>query len=53
MLRDKLDEAVEAKTPIIMIVAVIGSTEESSVDDLTEILKIRDEFALEKVCEQN
>lgn len=34
----------EKKVPLLLTVAVLGSTEESAVDPLAEILKIRDEY---------
>lgn len=43
-LRRTLEECVEQKRPVIMTVSVIGSTEESAVDPLIEILAIREEF---------
>jgi glutamate/tyrosine decarboxylase-like PLP-dependent enzyme len=43
-LRGTLDRCVEAKRPVIQVVAVVGSTEESAVDPLEEILKVRDEY---------
>jgi glutamate/tyrosine decarboxylase-like PLP-dependent enzyme len=45
---DKLKEAIDAsirrKQPIIMVVAVIGSTEESAVDPLKDIIALRKEY---------
>lgn len=46
VLRNQLQKAVDNEIPVLMAVAVIGSTEESSVDDVDTILKMRDEFAL-------
>lgn len=43
-LRLKLDKALENKQPILMTVSVFGSTEESAVDPLSDILAIRDEY---------
>jgi hypothetical protein len=36
-----LDYAVEHKIAVFMVVAVIGSTEESAVDDITSILALK------------
>ncbi|HEX3853105.1 MAG TPA: pyridoxal-dependent decarboxylase, partial [Polyangiaceae bacterium] len=43
-LRARLEHALDTKTPVITVVAVIGSTEESAVDPLHEIIALRDEF---------
>ena len=43
-LRIKLDEAKQNKQPILMTVSVFGSTEESAVDPLSDILAIRNEY---------
>ena len=37
---------MDEKTPVYMVVAVIGSTEESSIDPLKDILELRDMYAL-------
>lgn len=43
-LRAALDECLEAKIPVIEVVAVIGSTGESAVDPLEKILQLRAEY---------
>jgi len=43
-LREKLQICVDNKQPVITVVAVIGTTEESAIDPLEDILKIRKEF---------
>ena len=43
-LRKTLQHCLEIKRPIIMVVAVIGRTEENAVDPLKGILEIREEF---------
>ena len=43
-LRDNLSDALASKQPILMTVSVFGSTEESAVDPLNEILAIREEY---------
>ncbi|MGR0480970.1 MAG: pyridoxal phosphate-dependent decarboxylase family protein [Candidatus Electronema sp. V4] len=43
-LRIKLENAKANKQPILMAVSVFGSTEESAVDPLSDILNIRDEY---------
>jgi glutamate/tyrosine decarboxylase-like PLP-dependent enzyme len=42
LLKDALDQAVRDRTPVIAVVAVIGSTEESAVDPLDQVLSLRD-----------
>ena len=44
LLRKTLTKCLKEKIPVIMTVAVMGSTEESAVDPLKEILAIREEF---------
>jgi glutamate/tyrosine decarboxylase-like PLP-dependent enzyme len=43
-LREKLDDCVKNRIPVILATAVIGSTEESAVDPLDEILALREEY---------
>jgi glutamate/tyrosine decarboxylase-like PLP-dependent enzyme len=43
-LRAYLQNALHTRTPVITVVAVMGSTEESAVDPLDDILELRDEF---------
>ena len=43
-MRKTLDECLVQKRPVIMTVSVIGSTEESAVDPLVEILALREEY---------
>src|SRR5579862_8925887 len=43
-LRICLDECLAERRPVIMVVAVMGSTEESAVDPLAEIVRLRDEY---------
>ena len=43
-LRQHLDLALENKQPVLMTVAVMGSTEETAVDPLGDVLAIRDEY---------
>ena len=40
----KLSECLARRVPVIAVVAVIGSTEESSVDPLSEILALREAY---------
>jgi glutamate/tyrosine decarboxylase-like PLP-dependent enzyme len=44
LLRAELEACLAAKRPVLAVVAVIGSTEESAVDPLRGILDIRTEF---------
>ena len=43
-LRARLQHALATRTPVFTVVAVVGSTEESAVDPLHEIVQLRDEF---------
>jgi len=42
-LKNKVKQTIENKEPILMIVGVLGSTEEGAVDPLHEILALRNE----------
>ena len=44
-MEKNLEYALKNDIPVFMVVAVIGSTEESAVDELDKILKLRDKFA--------
>lgn len=43
-LRRHLDRCLAEKRPVLEVVAVLGTTEESAVDPLSEIADIRDEY---------
>jgi glutamate/tyrosine decarboxylase-like PLP-dependent enzyme len=43
-LRKILDRCLSEKRPVYTVVAVIGSTEESAVDPLEDVLALRDEY---------
>lgn len=43
-LRARLDACLAAHRPVLSVVAVMGTTEESAVDPLAGILEIRDEY---------
>ena len=49
MLCDELDKCVANQIPVIMVVAVVGSTEESAVDPLARIIELRNHYCYEKV----
>jgi len=44
LLKEKLTDCLKNKIPVLMTLAVMGSTEESAVDPLSEILDLREEF---------
>jgi glutamate/tyrosine decarboxylase-like PLP-dependent enzyme len=44
-LRRNLDACLAGKHPVVAVVCVIGTTEESAVDPLSDILALRDEYA--------
>ncbi len=43
-LRRQLDRCLAEKRPVVMVMAVIGSTRESAVDPLSDIVQIREEY---------
>ncbi|MDD4446415.1 MAG: pyridoxal-dependent decarboxylase, partial [Methanothrix sp.] len=43
-LRTQLDKCLAAKQPVLMVVVVLGSTEESAVDPLARVIALRDEY---------
>lgn len=43
-LRDILEEKLINQIPVVSVVAVMGTTEESAVDPLLEIIEIRNEM---------
>ncbi len=43
-LRRQLDLCLQQKKPIMNVVAIIGTTEESAVDPLKEVLAVREEY---------
>ena len=43
-LKRVLEEKLEQEIPVITVVSVMGTTEESAVDPLTEILDLRKKF---------
>ncbi len=43
-LRDVLESALAQRCPVTQVIAVIGSTTESAIDPLVEILALREEF---------
>ena len=45
-LRAVLDECLQAKRPVIQVVAVVGSTEESAVDPVHDVVAVREQCRL-------
>ena len=43
-LRTRLDWCLDTRTPVIMVVAVLGTTEEGAIDPLTDIIMMRSEY---------
>ena len=41
VLKNTLEKHLEKEIPVVAVVAVMGTTEESAIDPLTEILKMR------------
>jgi glutamate/tyrosine decarboxylase-like PLP-dependent enzyme len=44
-LRRRLQKCLDEQRPVIAVVAVIGTTEESALDPLTDVVALREEFA--------
>jgi len=44
LLRGELDRCLDEKRPVIQVVVVVGSTEESAVDPLADVVAVRDEY---------
>lgn len=44
-LKGRLDQCLDQRRPVIAVVAVIGTTEESAVDPLSDILDLQSNFA--------
>ena len=44
LLKSELEACLAAKRPVLAVVAVIGSTEESAVDPLRDMLDLRTQF---------
>lgn len=43
-LEARLDACLKERRPVLTVVCVIGSTEESAVDSIADVLRVRDEF---------
>ena len=43
-LKEQLDEKLKHKVPVVMVVAVLGSTEESAVDPLEKVISLREQY---------
>ena len=43
-LRLHLENSLATQTPVVAVVAVMGTTEESAIDPLSDIFALRDEF---------
>lgn len=50
-VRDQIKAFVKEQRPVITVAGILGTTEESSVDDLEELLDMRDEFRKEHETE--
>lgn len=49
-LRREIDRLADAHTPILAVVAVVGTTEEGAVDEVHEIVRLRDRYEARGVC---
>ena len=45
VLKNILEKHLEKEIPVVAVVAVMGTTEDSAIDPLTEILKIRKDLS--------
>ncbi|GIP59272.1 pyridoxal-dependent decarboxylase [Paenibacillus sp. FSL W8-0186] len=43
-LRQRLDQCLAIRQPVLMTVCVIGSTEESAVDPIADVIQLREEY---------
>jgi glutamate/tyrosine decarboxylase-like PLP-dependent enzyme len=43
-LRSKLDGCLERRQPVVMVVVVLGSTEQSAVDPLAQVIAMREQY---------
>ena len=48
-LKTTLEEMLRDLVPVVAIVAVMGTTEESAVDPLSDIFALRDDFRLKVI----
>ena len=48
-----LESCLKNKIPVLCVVAIIGTTEESAVDPIVDILEIRDRFKRKVRCINN
>lgn len=43
-LREQIDELISNKIPVMGVVSVVGTTEEGAVDEVYEVIKLREEY---------
>ena len=52
VLKKILEEKMSSEIPVISVISIMGTTEESAVDPLEDILTIRENLSkMEKVCD--
>lgn len=44
ILKETIDQLFESRTPVLAVVGVVGSTEEGAVDEIHEIVRLRDRY---------
>jgi len=49
-LKQEIDRLAAAHIPILAVVAVVGTTEEGAVDELHEIVRLRDRYEDQGIC---
>ncbi|EDO40342.1 predicted protein, partial [Nematostella vectensis] len=45
-LRDLLEDKLANKVPVVSVIAILGTTEESAVDPLTDVIELRNEMRM-------
>jgi tyrosine decarboxylase len=48
-LKERIDALIEDKKPILAVIAVVGTTEEGAVDEIHEIVKLREHYEREGI----
>jgi tyrosine decarboxylase len=49
-LRQAIADCAKERTPILAVVAVVATTEEGAVDEIAEVVRLREEFSDQGVC---
>ena len=49
-LKDVIDRLIAKRIPILAVIGVVGTTEEGAIDEIHEIVQLRDSYAEQGVC---